>query len=69
MRRWLDRWWHRHIVRHRLGPQVYLCTIPSPWPELPEFPVCDVWATLCMEESCFWTSVEVSPAAHDAELA
>lgn len=61
MRRRLDRWWHRHIRRHHLGPQVHLATIPSPWPDFPEFPVCEVWATRCGEDGCFWVSIETGP--------
>jgi hypothetical protein len=60
IRRWLDRWWHRHVVGHELGAQVYLCTVPSPFAdEDPDHPViCDVFAQTCQD--CYWAQISTS---------
>ena len=53
-------WWHRNVRRHRMMDQIWLADIPSPWPEWDDEPVCQVWATRCLVDECFWVSVTAS---------
>lgn len=58
MRHRLTIWWHRRIRGHTIGATVHLAELPSPWVQVPEFVLGDIWATRCAEEDCFWVHVE-----------